>query len=230
MQVSDIMTRDVISIAPDETIDAAIELMLSRHLSGLPVIDANGRLVGILTEGDLLRRPEISTQHARSRWRETFLGTRGAAQNYVHSHGVHVRDVMTPDPAVVAEDTSLKEVAQLMETHAIKRLPVLRQGEVIGVVSRADLIRALLEMHREADRAAVDDNAIRERILDEIAGQDWAMDANVDVAVRNGSADLWGTVIEVAQAEALRALVESIPGVHRVETYLTCNGELVPMK
>jgi CBS domain-containing protein len=230
VQVSDIMTRELVSVTPDESIDSAIDLMLDHLISGLPVIDKTGRLVGILTEGDLLRRPEIGTQRERSNWRDAFLGTRGAARKYVHSHGVRVKDVMTPDPAVVAEDTSLDEVARLMETRSIKRLPVTRQGTVVGIVSRANLIRALVAHHREANQAATDEKLIREQILEEIAAQDWAAGVVVDVSVRNGTADLWGTVLEAEQAEALRALVESTPGIQRVEPYLTCNGELVTFK
>jgi CBS domain-containing protein len=227
MQVSDIITREVISISPHETIDAAIDLMLSKHVSGLPVIDDEGRLVGMVTEGDLLRRPEIGTQCERSRWRDAFVGTRGAAQTFVQSHGVRVKDVMTRSPAVVAEDTSLDEIVRLMETRKIKRLPVMRGGEVIGIVSRANVIAALVKIHRESNRASTDDKLIRQRILENVAEQDWAMGAVIDVAVRNGNADLWGTVLDVEQAEALRALAESTPGVQLVETYLTCNGEVV---
>jgi CBS domain-containing protein len=229
-QVSDIMTRDVVSIAPDEMIDTAIDLMLSRQISGLPVIDGDGKLVGILTEGDLLRRPELGAQHARSSWRDAFLGMRGAVQKYVHSHGVRVKDVMTRDPVVVAEDTSLDEVARLMETRAIKRLPVTRNGEVIAIVSRASLMRALVEAHRKANLAPTNDKAIRQRILDDIAPQDWAAGVVVDVAVHHGAADLWGSVLEEAQAKALKALVEGTPGVQRVEHYLTCDGEVVALK
>jgi CBS domain-containing protein len=230
VQVSDIMTRELISVAPDESIDAAIDRMLAHHISGLPVIDNAGRLVGILTEGDLLRRPEIDTQRERSNWRDAFVGKRGTARKYVHTHGVRVKDVMTLDPAVVAEDTSLDEVARLMETRDIKRLPVTRQGTVIGIVSRADLIRALVAHHREARRAATDEKLIREQILEDIAAQDWAAGVVVDVSVRNGTADLWGTVLETEQAEALRALVESTPGVQQVDAYLTCNGEVVSLQ
>jgi CBS domain-containing protein len=230
VQVSDIMTRELISVAPDASIDTAIDLMLDHHISGLPVIDNAGRLVGILTEGDLLRRPEIGTQRERSNWRDAFVGTRGAARKYVHSHGVRVKDVMIGDPVVVAEDASLDDVARLMETRGVKRLPVTRQGAVIGIVSRANLIGALVAHHRQVTQAASDEMLIREQILKEIEAQDWAAGVIVDVSVRNGTDDLWGTVVEVEQAEALRALVESTPGVQRVDAYLTCNGEIVSLQ
>ena len=162
-----------------------------------------------------------------SRGRDAFVGTRGAAQSFVQSHGVRVKDVMTRSPAVVVEDTPVDEIVRLMETRKIKRLPVTRGDKVIGIVSRANVIGALVKIHREANRAATDDKLIRQRILENVAAQDWATGVLIDVAVRNGNADLWGTVLDVDQAEALRALLESTPGVQRIETYLTCNGEVV---
>ena len=129
----------------------------------------------------------------------------------------------------VAEDTPLDEVVGLMETRNIKRLPVVRGGKVIGIISRANLMRALVSVHREAHGAAKDEARIRDHILDDIAKQEWAADVVVDVVLHNGIADLWGTVRYADQAQALRALVESTPGVERVEHYLTCNGELLSM-
>ncbi len=175
MQVSNIMTRRVISVVPDDAIDTAIELMLKHHISGLPVIDDKGELVGIVTEGDFLRRPETSTEHRTgSRWRDAFFSSSKVTENYVHTHGMKVKDVMTPNPLTVAEDTPLDEVVGLMQTRNVKRLPVVRSGKVIEIISRANLMRALVSIHREAHEAAEDDARIRERILDDIAGQIWA--------------------------------------------------------
>ena len=228
MQVSDIMTHRVISVVPDEAIDAVIELMLKHHISGLPVIDDKGELVGIVTEGDFLRRPETSTERKTgSRWRDAFFSGSKVTDNYIHTHGVKVKDVMTPNPVAVAEDAPLDEVVGLMQTRNVKRLPVLRGGKVIGIISRANLMRALVSIHREAHGAAKDEAKIRERILDDIAEQVWAAEVVVDVVLHNGVADLWGTVSKTEQAKALRVLVESTPGVKRVEHYLTCHGELL---
>lgn len=227
MRAADIMTREVICTTADETIDAAIDLMLSKHISGLPVLDDKRRLVGILTEGDLLRRPEIGTQRERSRWRDAFTRARGEAQTYVQSHGMRVKDVMTQALVVIGEDTPLDEIVRLLETRHIKRLPVTREGEVIGLVSRADVLAALVKMRREVKVAPTDDKHIRQQILENIAAQDWAAGAVVDVMVRNGAADLWGEVLDAQQAEALSALLESTPGIQRVEIYLTCDGETV---
>ncbi len=224
------MTRRVISVMPDESIDAAIELMLNHHISGLPVIDDTSRLVGIVTEGDFLRRREIGTEHRTgSRWLNVFINFSKVTDNYVHTHGVKVKDVMTPNPVAVAEDTPLDEVVRLMETRDIKRVPVLHGDNVVGIISRANLMRALVSIHREARGTAKDDAAIRDHILDDIARQAWAADVAVDVVMHNGVADVWGTVREPEQARALRVLVESTPGVKRVEHYLTCHGALLSM-
>ena len=135
--------------------------------------------------------------------------------------------MMTPNPVAVAEDAPLDEVVGLMQTRNVKRLPVLRGGKVIEIISRANLMRALVSIHREADGAAKDEAKIRERILDDIAEQVWAAEVVVDVVLHKGVADLWGTVSKTEQAKALRVLVESTPGVKRVEHYLTCHGELL---
>ena len=155
-----------------------------------------------------------------------FFNFSKVLNNYVHTHGVKVKDVMTPNPVAITEDTPLDTVVQLMQTRNIKRLPVVRGGTVIGIVSRVNLMRALVSIHREAYGVAQDDAKIRERILDDIAGRIWAADVVVDVVLHNGVADLWGTVSKTEQAQALRVLVESTPGVKRVEHYLTYHGEL----
>jgi CBS domain-containing protein len=227
MQVSDVMTRRVISVPPNHSIDSAIELMLKHHISGLPVIDDKGKLVGVVTEGDFLRRPEIDAERRRPGWREALLGPSEAAKSYVHSHGVKVKDVMTQNPVSVAEDIPLDRVVQLMESRNVKRLPVVRGAKVVGIISRANLMRALVSIHRAIDRAAKDDAKIRARILDDIARQSWGAGVIIDVVVRDGVADLWGTIYEPEQARALGALVESTPGITRVRDYLTCMGELV---
>src|SRR6516164_2770080 len=136
MKVSDVMTKRVISISPETSVFVAIRLMLKHHVSGLPVIDNHGKLVGILSEGDLLRRGEIETERRRSVWLDALFGPADGAADYVHSHGLAVKDVMTRDPITVTENTTLDEVVRLMENRNVKRLPVLGDGKVIGIVSR----------------------------------------------------------------------------------------------
>ena len=149
MKVRDVMTSPVISIEPESPVLEAVHIMLQRHISGLPVVDKEGHLVGIMTEGDLLRRVETGTQHRRPRWLEYLVGPGRLADEYTRSHGRKVNEIMTADPLTVTEDTRLDEVVRLMEKRQIKRLPVVRGNEVVGIVSRANLVHALAGLARE---------------------------------------------------------------------------------
>ena len=140
MKVADVMERGVISITPESSVTKAARMMLLYEISGLPVIDSSGRLVGIVTEGDFLRRAEIGTERHRKRWVELLVDIGPLAEEYAHSHGRKVEEVMTRDVVTVTEDASLEEVARLMERHRIKRVPVLRDAQVIGIVSRANFL------------------------------------------------------------------------------------------
>ena len=227
MKVSDVMTKRVISISPETSVFVAIRLMLKHHISGLPVIDNHGKLAGILTEGDLLRRAEIETERRRSVWLDALFGPSDGAADYVHSHGLAVNEVMTREPITVTENTRLDEVVRLMENRNVKRLPVLRDGKVIGIVSRANLMRALLSIHRTAPQPSDDDAAIREHVLAEAGRHAWSSGAAIDVVVHSGMVDLWGTVGDVAQREALKVLAENVPGVVKVEDHLTVRGQFM---
>jgi CBS domain-containing protein len=227
MEVSDVMTKQVISISPETSVFIAIRLMLQHHISGLPVIDNHAKLVGILSEGDFLRRGEIETERKRSVWLDALLGPADGAADYVHSHGLAVEEVMTRNPITVAENTTLDEVVRLMEDRNVKRLPVLRDGKVIGIVSRANLMRALLSIHRTAPQSSDNDAAIREHILVEVGRQGWSSGAVVDVVVHRGMVDLWGSVGDLAQREALKVVAENAPGVVKVEDHLTMKDQFM---
>ena len=153
------MTSPVVSVAPDATVLQAVQIMLQRRISGLPVIDKDGRLVGMVTEGDLLRRVETGTQRRRPRWLEFLLGPGRLADEYTRTHGRKVNDVMTPDPLSVAEDAALEEIVKLMEKRQIKRVPVLRSEQVIGIVTRANLLHALAGVSREAPASVAEAHA-----------------------------------------------------------------------
>ena len=227
MKVSDVMTKRIISVSPGTSVFVAIRLMLKHHISGLPVIDNHGKLAGILTEGDLLRRGEIETERRRSVWLDALFGPADGAAGYVHSHGLAVNEVMTREPITVTENTRLDEVVRLMENRKVKRLPVLRDGKAIGIVSRANLMRALLSIHRTAPQPSDDDAAIREHVLAEAGRHAWSSGAAIDVVVHSGMVDLWGTVGDVAQREALKVLAENVPGVVKVEDHLTLRGQFM---
>ena len=221
MKAGDVMTRRVVSVVPEATVLEAIRLMLQNHISGLPVIDASGKLVGVVTEGDFLRRAETGTQTKRSRWLELLVGPRKLAEDYVHSHGRTVAEVMTPDPVTVTDDTTLENVVSIMERHRIKRLPVMRGKAVIGIVSRANLMHALASLGRVTPEPAKSDTAIRDQILSELDKQAWAPVALIDVVVHDGVVELWGTITEEKQGDGLRVLAENTPGVKQVINHLT---------
>ena len=220
MQAKDVMTRDVISVAPDATVLLAARLMLQHHISGLPVIDSSGKLVGVLSEGDFLRRQETQTQRRRSRWLEFLMGPGRTAGEYIHSHGSKVSEVMTEDVRTVGEDTPLEDIVELMERHRIKRVPVLRGKQVVGIVTRSNLMHAMVSLVRKAPPTTMDDAAIREQLLAEMKREQWAPAAMTTVVVRDGVVELWGVVIDDRQRQALTIAAENIPGVKAVKDHL----------
>jgi CBS domain-containing protein len=220
MKAKDVMTSPVVSVGPDDSVLQAARIMLQRHISGLPVIDQEGRLVGIVTEGDFLRRAETGTQRQRPRWLEYLLGPGRLADEYTRSHGRKVHEIMTIDPLTVGEDAPLDEVVRLMEKRRIKRLPVVRGNEVVGVVSRANLVHALAGFARDAKPGSPGDQAIRDRIIAELAGQAWAPAALVNVIVRDGAVELWGTITDERARQAIIVAAENAPGVKSVKDRL----------
>jgi CBS domain-containing protein len=220
MNAEDVMTREVISIDPNATVLQAARLMLEHHISGLPVIDKDGNLVGVLSEGDFLRRRETKTEHRRSRWLEFLMGPGRIAAEYSHSHGSKVSEVMTPEVQTVEEVTPIEDIVDLMERRRIKRVPVVCGGQVVGIVTRSNLMHAMVSLARGAQPAAKDDAAIREQLLAEIQKERWAPAANANVVVHDGVVELWGVIIDERQREALKIAAENIPGVKAVVDHL----------
>jgi CBS domain-containing protein len=220
MKAMDVMTRDVVSIAPEASVLEAVRLMLQHRISGLPVIDAAGTLQGIVTEGDFLRRVETGTERKRSRWVEFLLGPGRLATDYVQTSGRKVAEVMTPDVRTVNEDDPLETVVNVMERHRIKRVPVVRGDKVVGIVTRANLMRALASLALAEHPVAADDAAIRERLLAELKKQSWAPIGLIDVVVKDGVVKLKGALTDERQREAIRVAAENIAGVKKVEDHL----------
>jgi CBS domain-containing protein len=218
MKASDVMTPRVISIEPDAPIMRAVRLMLQNRVSGLPVIGPKGELVGMVTEGDFIRRGEIGTQRRRNRWLEFLIGPGRLADEYVHARGRKVEEVVTREPITVTPDTRLDEVVRLMERHRIKRLPVLREGALVGIVTRANIMHALVSVAAETKAPTGDDATIREQILAECGRQSWAPMANV--VVRNGVVELWGTITDERERQALIVASENVAGVKTVHDHL----------
>jgi CBS domain-containing protein len=214
------MTNRVLTIEVDAPIVEAVRLMIENRISGLPVVDAAGRLVGMVTEGDFLRRTETGTEIRRPRWLQFLLSPGRLADEYVRTHARKVGEVMTPDVAAVTEDTLVDEIVRLMERSRIKRVPVLRDGRLVGIVSRADLVRALAGLLAEAAPASLDDTALRDRILADLDKQSWSPRVGVNVTVRNGMVDLWGTLTDERERQALCVACENVSGVKGVRDHL----------
>jgi CBS domain-containing protein len=219
MRAHQIMTRPVITVTPETTIVEAANTMLQRHVSGLPVTDAAGKLVGIVSEGDFIRRSEIGTQRQRSRFLKFILGPGKAASDFVHEHGRKVAEIMTPQPLTITEDTALEEIVELMEKNNVKRLPVTRGDKIVGIVSRANLLQAVASLAREIPDPTADDDHIRNRVIDAIEKNDWCP-FGLSVIVRNGIVHLSGVITEERSRKAAVVAAENVTGVVRVHDHL----------
>jgi CBS domain-containing protein len=219
MRAHQIMTRSVVTVTPDTTILQAANIMLQRHVSGLPVVDKAGKLAGIVSEGDFLRRSEIGTQRKRGRWLKFILGSGRAAADFVHEHGHKVSEVMTREPLTISEDTALEEIVTLMENNNIKRLPVMREDKLVGIVSRANLLQAVASLAREIPDPTADDDHIRNRVIETIEKNDWCP-FGLSVVVRDGIVHLSGVITEERSRQAAAVAAENVAGVKKVHDHL----------
>ncbi|MBB2169355.1 CBS domain-containing protein [Gluconacetobacter aggeris] len=221
MQVKDVMTSPAICVAPTQSITDAIRLMVAHKISGLPVITEKGQLVGILTEGDLMRRSELET--AGHSWLGDLFRSPGhKAEDYVHTHGRKVADIMSQRPVSVGPETPLRDAIATLMLHHIRRLPVMKNDQLVGVVSRGDVLRALLPLMSGAP-ALSDDQSIRQSILKEYQAALHLGGRNtINVDVRNGVVDLDGTVTDERLRTAARVAAENVKGVVSVVDHITC--------
>jgi CBS domain-containing protein len=217
MNAADIMVRSVISVTPETNVAEAARLMLDHRISGLPVLDRSGALVGIISEGDLLRRAETGTERQRPRWLEFFSAPGRLAQDYAQAHARKIADLMTRNVVSIGPEAPIDEIVRLMERWRLKRLPVVEAGRLVGIVTRADLVRAFLDSLPPPTRPViVPDAEIRDRIKEEIAKQPWARRASIEVHVVRGEVELRGTVTEERARAALQIIAENVAGVRRV--------------
>ena len=220
MKASDIMTRAVVSVSAETSIAEAARLMVLRHISGLPVIDTAGAVVGIVTEGDLLRRSETGTAPHHPRWVELLLGPGRLAEEFTRTHARKVGEVMTTDVASVSSETDLADLVQLMNKRRLKRLPVIDNGRLVGIVTRANLMRALVKALIKEPAGGLSDEEIRNVILRSIDAERWAPRFAIDVVVKDGIVDLSGEITDERQRTALQVLIESTPGVKAIRDHL----------
>lgn len=220
MLAIDIMTPVVATASLDTHVSALARMMLEQHISGIPIVNAKGDLVGIVTEGDLLRRCEIGTERDHSKWAEFFMSTDALAAEYVKSHGCVAKDIMTTNVVTVDESTPVTKIAELFETRKIKRVPVTHDGRMIGIVSRANLLQALVtnEQSLIGKTASSSDRKIRKAILRELQDKPWKPG---NVIVRNGVVNYWGVVYSDTERDAMRIAAERVPGVKSVSDHTT---------
>ena len=215
MKAPEVMEPEVLSVGPDTKVSDVAKALLSRRISAVPVVD-NGKLVGIVSEGDLIRRVETDTDRHRSWWAELLISSETLATEYVKSHARYAGEVMTRKVVTAEESTSLSDVAKLFENHNIKRVPIVRGSKVVGIVSRSDLLRVLADLHEKSEPTPNDDDGIRHEIIRRLKAEHWYSSAQVEVAVRGGVAKIDGLVMTHEQQAAIRVVAENTPGVRSV--------------
>jgi CBS domain-containing protein len=226
MKAQDIMTREVATVRPETSVREIAALMMEKNISGVPVVGDNGGLVGIVSEGDLLHRAEVGTERKHKWWFRFFADSNAAARDYTKAHGLTAHDVMSRYVITVRDDADLRDVADILDSHHIKRVPVVQDGRLVGIISRRDLVRALTQVEALSPPAKVDNAALHNVLRERFKSQSWLNDAYIYTAVNDGVVELWGLVVSDDQHRALRTLVEETPGVGRVEDRLTVAGPL----
>ncbi|MBF59163.1 CBS domain-containing protein [Halomonas sp. FeN2] len=219
MQAIDIMTPKVVSVGPDTEVREIAQLLLSHRISAVPVVDEAHQVIGIVSEGDLMRRVKGDGDHRDSWWLSLFTGGKDAG-DYVKSHGRKAHEVMTPNPMTVEENTPLHTIARMLEKHHIKRVPVLREGKLVGIVSRANLLQGIANAAVAPTQSPTDDRQIREAILNEVEHNTGVQVEGISVIVDGGTVEVWGLVESLEQKQAVTVAAENVPGVTQVENHL----------
>ena len=221
MQAADIMTRDVITVAPDDSVRDAALMLLKNRISAMPVLDSQGRLVGVVSEGDLLRRAEIGTEERRPWWREAFADKERLARDYIRAHGRKVSDIMTSPAIFATPETELAAIASLLERNSIKRLPIAEKERLVGLVSRADVLRAFAECSNIMPATQkIADEQIRSRLAAELRSLRWLSPGKFNVAVDHGVVELWAAVDSEAEHQALIIAAATTPGVTGINNHV----------
>jgi CBS domain-containing protein len=220
MKAADVMGVNVVTAKQDWSVQQVAMVMLEKGISGLPVVDRDGRVIGMVSESDLMRRADCGTGHRHSWWLRLLMGRDGLAQEYVREHGRKVEDVMTPTVITAAPSASLGEIAELLERNKIKRLPIVANGKLVGIVSRANVVQAVASCLRNDNWTNQPDASLRENILARFKSEPWAQTCLINVTVNHGTADLWGIAESEAQKKALRVAAEVTPGVRAVNDNL----------
>ena len=225
MRARDVMVSPVVTVKPSSSVQEAAKILLARRISALPVVDNDGKLVGIVSEGDLMHRVEAETERPRSWWLDIVSGNGTLATEYAKAHGRKVEDVMTRKVVTAAPDTTLSEIAMLLEEHGIKRVPIVETGQIVGIVSRANLIQAVASPRTHIE-VPLSDAKIRDNLLAHLRSQPWAHTGLLNVSVTDGVVDLWGMSYSDAERKAIRIAAETTAGVRAVNDHLA--GRTIP--
>ena len=220
MNAADVMVSKVISVGPNASVVTIAETLLANRISAVPVVDDGGVLLGIVSEGDLIHRVETGTEQPRAWWLEFFIGKEALAREFIKSHGRKAADVMTQPAITVKPDTPLGELASLLEKHRIKRVPVVKGGKIVGIVSRSNLVQALVTLGTGIKpSASANDSILRDDLLGRLRLQPWWTNS-INVIVKDGTVELWGYVDSQAAGDAIRIAAEETPGVRQVSNNL----------
>lgn len=220
MKAHEIMTTDVTTVGLTTTVKEIATLLVNKRISAVPVVDDDQHVIGIVSESDLFHRAETDTERKRSWWLKVFTDADVLARDYVKSHGLKAEDIMSRVVTSVHENADLAEVADILDTHRIRRVPVVKEGRLIGLISRADIVRALIQAEETSSGSKPDDSALQTAILKEIRSQTWLSARSVSVTVKNGVAELWGLVDSEDERKALHVLVEAVDGVQGLEDHV----------
>jgi CBS domain-containing protein len=219
MRAHQIMTKPVITVTPDATVLEAANIMIRQHISGLPVVDAAGKLVGIVSEGDFIRRVEIGTERKRSLLLKFILGAGKSADDFVHEHGSKVSEIMSTGPVTVTEDTPLAAIVDLMEKKHVRRVPVLRNGRIVGIVTRANFLQAVASLARHVPDPTADDDHIRDRIIRAMERAEWSP-IGLNIIVHDGIVHLSGVITDERARQVAIVAAENVEGVREVHDHL----------
>lgn len=219
MNAGDVMTTGVITVGADTPVGEIVGLLLRHGISAVPVVDSLGGVVGLVSEGDLLRRAELGTEKRVTGWRAFFTGTARLAGDYVRSHGRVAADIMTRKVVCVGPGTTLDAIAGLMEKHHIRRVPVVQERTLVGIVSRKNLLRALAAIPADAGAAPASDAEIRYALMKELSAQTWSRRADNSVVVTGGVVHLWGLVTSAEESRALELAAGAVAGVREVQNH-----------
>ncbi len=219
MKAADVMVTNVISVTPDVLVQDVAYILLSNRISAVPIVDDEGELLGIVSEGDLMRRAETGTGRHRPWWLAMLTGRDIRALDYAKEHSRRITDVMTSKVVTATPDTPLRDIATLLEKNGIKRVPIVKDGKMVGIVSRANLLQALASSRIPQD-VDVGDSAIRESLVARLQAASWVNAALINVIVQDGMADLWGIVDTEAEKKAVRVAAEITPGVRGINDHL----------